>query len=333
MRKVSVVIPLYNGEEFISDVINSVLNQSYDDYEIIIVDDGSSDQGVHLARKFSDDRIQIVQQENRGLAGARNTGILYAKGEYVALLDADDLWDKDKLKHHVDHLDRNTDVGVSYSQSHLMDDNKQPLGIIQKPQLDSITAVTILCRNPIGNGSAPVIRKKVFDEIMVTKKINGVNRNCYFDEEFRQSEDIECWIRIALMTQWKFEGIGLPLTWYRVNSNGLSADVDKQLESWEKVINKIDCYSSGFEKKYVKMAKAYQYRYLARRAIRSRDAITAVRLVNKAITTDISILSNEPGKTMVTFVCAYLLYVLPNKLYGLIEMQAINFSLRQQQTC
>ena len=329
MKKVTVVIPVFNGEKYISDCIDTVLQQSFTDYEILIVDDGSSDQSLNLARAYKDDRIRIIQQENKGLSGARNTGIAHARGEYIALLDADDLWDKDKLKHHVEHLDNNSHVGVSYSQSHLMNDNKQPLGITQKPQLKNITPVTVLCRNPVGNGSAAVVRKKCFDEIMFMQPIKGINgivRRCYFDENFRQSEDIECWIRIALKTQWKFEGIGLPLTWYRVNSGGLSANIDNQLESWNNVIKKIDTYSPHFASKYVQIAKAYQYRYLSRRAIHSRDSKTAIQLIKKSLRSDFRILFYEPRRTVLTLICAYLIYLLPKKTYSKIESGVIQFN-------
>lgn len=333
MEKVTVVIPVFNGEKYISDCIETVLKQSFTDYEIVIVDDGSSDQSLNIARSYKDDRIRIIQQENRGLAGARNTGIAHARGEYVALLDADDLWDKDKLKHHVEHLDNNAHVGVSYCQSHFMDDNKQPLGLTQKPQLTKITPVTVLCRNPVGNGSAAVVRKKCFNDIMFMQPINGINgvvRRCYFDENFCQSEDIECWIRIALTSSWKFEGIGLPLTWYRVNSGGLSANIENQFESWNNVIKKINTYAPNFANKYAQLAKAYQYRYLSRRAIHSRDSKTAVQLINKVFSSDYRIFFYEPRRTIVTFICAYLLYLLPSYTYSQIESRAISFNENNQ---
>lgn len=334
MKKVTVVIPVYNGEKYIADSINSVLMQTFTDFEIVVVDDGSSDQSVNIAESFNDGRIRIVKQQNRGLAGARNTGISAARGEYIALLDADDLWDKEKLKYHVEHLDNNPRVGVSYSQSHFMDDNKQPLGLTQKPQLKNITPVTVLCRNPVGNGSAAVVRRQCFEDIMYMLPIDGINgvvRNCYFDEDFRQSEDIECWIRIALKTRWKFEGVGLPLTWYRVNSGGLSANIDKQFDSWNNVIKKLSTYAPDFAEDYASLAKAYQYRYLSRRAIHSRDADNASQLIQKALQSDFRIMLHEPRRTMLTLACAYLLKLLPMHMYKQIESIVIQMQADRQQ--
>lgn len=93
----SVIIPLYNKEAFIEDTIKSVLNQSFQDFEVIIIDDGSTDNSLDLVQQFTDSRIFIIQQFNKGASSARNTAIDYSKSEYIVLLDADDFWYKDHL--------------------------------------------------------------------------------------------------------------------------------------------------------------------------------------------------------------------------------------------
>ena len=90
--KFSVVIPLYNKEHYIEKTIRSVLDQTCTDYEVIVVDDGSKDNSLALARKFESDRVRVIAQENQGVSVARNTGILNANGEFIAFLDADDEW-------------------------------------------------------------------------------------------------------------------------------------------------------------------------------------------------------------------------------------------------
>ncbi|MFT6208936.1 MAG: glycosyltransferase involved in cell wall biosynthesis, partial [Colwellia sp.] len=94
---VSVIIPMYNVEKYIEQSIDSVLKQTYHNFEIILVDDGCTDDTLNKVNKFTDPRIRLIHQTNRGLSGARNTGIDSARGLYVALLDADDYWAKDKL--------------------------------------------------------------------------------------------------------------------------------------------------------------------------------------------------------------------------------------------
>ena len=92
---VSIITPLYNGEKYLAQTIESVLAQTYKEWEMIIINDGSTDQGEQLARSYAqkDDRIQVYSQENAGSAAARNNGIRRAKGRYIALLDSDDLWE------------------------------------------------------------------------------------------------------------------------------------------------------------------------------------------------------------------------------------------------
>lgn len=323
MPTVSVVIPLYNAEKYINETIASVLAQSYRDFELIIVDDGSTDESIELCRQFRDPRLRLISQENRGLAGARNTGIHHARGRYVALLDADDRWHPDKLACHVEHLEHRPKVGVSYSQSAFMDNDGRPMGIVQAPKLTGVKAANVLCRNPVGNGSAPVIRKAVFDAIAFASERRNKKRDCYFDEDLRQSEDIECWLRIASQTAWEFEGLGLALTWYRVNSQGLSANLEKQYQSWMVVRDKAAHYAPELIERYGSLAESFQLRYLARRAVRSRDAAQALDLMVRALRKDWRMAVQEPVRTVSTLACCLLLNCLPIPVYDKAEQCAM----------
>lgn len=320
---VSVVMPVFNVEPFVAQAIRSVLDQSFTDFELLIVDDGSTDSSLSIVRGFSDPRIRVIRQANRGLAGARNTGIRCASGELIAFIDSDDLWAEDKLARHVAHLDANPDVGVSYSQSAFIDEAGRPIGLVQRPKLAGVEPMDILTRNPIGNGSAPVIRRATLNEIAFPSPRAGVVEECFFDESFRQSEDIECWLRIALQTSWRFSGIGLPLTLYRVNSGGLSANLDAQYESWKRAIDKARLYAREFVAEFEGLARAYQLRYLARRAVRMRDGEKALALVGKALESDASILWKEPRRTLVTVAAAILLAGLPRQTFERIESRAM----------
>ncbi|NEO60828.1 MAG: glycosyltransferase family 2 protein, partial [Moorea sp. SIO4G2] len=84
MKTVSIIIPVYGVEKYIASAVQSVINQTYQNFEVLIIDDESPDQSVNICRKLSDNRINIIHQTNRGLAGARNTGIRHAKGDYLA---------------------------------------------------------------------------------------------------------------------------------------------------------------------------------------------------------------------------------------------------------
>ncbi len=108
--KYSVVIPLYNKANYIEKTIRSVLKQTYEDYEIIVVNDGSTDNSLEIVKKISSKKIKIIEQKNQGVAVARNTGIKYAQGEYIAFLDADDLW----MESYLETID---DLVTSYEKS------------------------------------------------------------------------------------------------------------------------------------------------------------------------------------------------------------------------
>lgn len=323
MKKISVIIPVYKAEKYIAATVQTVLEQTYKNFEILIIDDGSLDQSIEICQQFTDPRIKIIRQENRGLAGARNTGIRHAQGKYLAFLDADDLWLPEKLEKHVEHLENSPDVGISFSRSAFIDEAGCSLNTYQMPKLKEITAPYLLCRNPIGNGSAPVIRREVFEAIRFQDNIHGNEEDFYFDENFRQSEDIECWLRISIQTDWQIEGIPEPLTLYRVNSGGLSANLLKQLDSWEKVIEKTRSYAPELITQWEKLARAYQLRYLARRAVTFKAGPKAVELSHRALSTNWRILLEEPRRTLLTLAAAYSLWLLPQPLYHQMQDLAL----------
>ncbi|QIR37966.1 glycosyltransferase family 2 protein [Tolypothrix sp. PCC 7910] len=323
MCKISVIIPVYRVEKFIAATVESVLSQTYTNFELLIIDDDSPDKSIEICQQFADYRIKIIHQQNRGLAGARNTGIRHAQGEYLAFLDADDIWLPEKLEKHIAHLRTSPDVGVSFSRSAFINEAGKPSGTYQMPKLKKITIPDVLCCNPLGNGSSALFRKKVFADIKFQGNINGTVEDFYFDEQFRQSEDIECWIRILIQTNWKIEGIPESLTLYRINSDGLSANLFQQLDAWEKVIDKIRSYAPSVLNNCEELGRAYYLRYLARTALRLQSGSIAVKFINRALATHWRILIQEPRRTTFTLVAAYLLFLLPQSIYKQIEVVAL----------
>lgn len=299
MPHVSIVVPAYNTLKTLPQTIDSLLAQTYTDFEIIVVDDGSTDGTSQWVAAQKDPRIRLFRQINRGLAGARNGGIIAAEGTLIGFCDGDDLWEPEKLQKHVDFLARHPDIGVSYSGSLLVDEKNNSLGILQTPRTENVTPAHVLLRNPVGNGSAPVIRARTLADIAYRPA--GESRDWYFDETLRQSEDIECWVRIALTTRWGFGGIAEPLTRYRIIASGLSANLDKQFATWNIMAEKIRVLAPDFAAAWLPAAEAYQLRYLARRAISLGDAATALRLQERAYRVSLHPIFHEPRKTLTTF--------------------------------
>ncbi len=173
--KVSVVMPVYNGEAYLKEAIESVFNQTEKDIEIIIVDDGSTDSTCSIVKELNHANIRYIYQENSGPSKARNAGIYQAQGDFIAFLDADDLWPVDKLTKQLSFLDQNmhTDVVGGLIEYFYM-----PGSEYRKEQLRIDTPVFNVQLGGL------VVRRKVFDTAG------------YFNEALRFSEDQDWMLRI-----------------------------------------------------------------------------------------------------------------------------------------
>lgn len=318
MPRVSLIVPAYNTAGTIAETIRSLLAQSFTDFELIVVDDESTDGTMEIVQSFDDPRLRILWQRNRGLAGAHNTGIAAAQGEYIGFCDADDLWTPGKLAAHVAHLDARPTVGVSYSGSALIGPDGAPTGLAQRPRLTGVDAAHVLKRNPVGNGSAAVIRRAALDALRHRPQIEAV-RDWWFDETFRQSDDIEGWARFAVTSGYEMEGIPGLFTLYRINPRGLSANIDRQLESWERMLTKLAGIAPDLVAREGAAARAYQHRYLLRRAVTARDAPAVRKLLRLMIFGPAEPLASEPLKTLTTLAAGAVLLLAGAPLYSVIE--------------
>ena len=301
---VSVVIPCYNVADTLSEAVNSILQQTHKNFELVLVNDGSTDgRTAQLCDSFCvDSRVRVIHQSNAGLAGARNAGLAAAAGDYVALLDADDMYEPEKLEIHVRHLDSRATVGLSFSYSRFLSEDGKRLLLTQGDQTREIGAEHILCRNPVGNGSTAVMRREVLDQ--VAKPAGSKSVYEYFDTGLRQSEDVEFWLRVITTTSWEIEGIDRPLTLYRLSSAGLSANTQDQLASWELFLEKASVYAHSTVSRFGSYARAYQLRYLARRSVHNKSPLVAMAYMRDALVAEPRILLQEPGRTLATAAAA-----------------------------
>lgn len=302
---VSVIMPVYNAEPYVAEAIDSVLAQTFRGFELIIVDDGSTDESRRICQGYADGRIQLVSQKNKGIAGALNTGIQHARGQFIAFLSSKDRWLPEKLELHVVHLSANPHVGVTYAGSRFIDGDGRSLRIVQQPKLRDISAVDVFCRNPVGNRSSAVIRRDELDRVAAPHPVD-CTRMCFFDESLKQSEDIEMWLRLALVSEAKFEGIPGILTEYRMVNGGLSARVLRQYQSWEAVVERLRDLFPDFVARHEGRAKAYQLRYLARRMIQLGDPGMAIAFLKESMKASKLPFIEEPSKSVVTYIAAFL---------------------------
>ncbi len=225
MPKTSIIIPAYNAMAYLPETVESVLKQTLDDFEVIIVNDGSSDEIEKWASQLTDPRIRLVSQENQGLAGARNTGIAHAQSEYLAFLDADDLWEPTKLEKQVQVLEENPDVGLVYTWVAYIDEKGQPTGRVFKNQAEGDVWEKLTEHNMVECGSVAMVRRSCFE-------------TCGdFDRNLRSfAEDWDMWLRIA--SRYPFKVIKEPLVYYRQHSSSASKNWEAMEQSFQMVIEK-----------------------------------------------------------------------------------------------
>jgi glycosyltransferase involved in cell wall biosynthesis len=125
MPLISVIIPAYNAQKTIRETIESVLNQTFKDFEIIVIDDGSQDSTVEIVSAFSDPRLRLFSYPNAGVSATRNRGLAQANSEFISFLDADDLWTPDKLEAQLRALEANPQAAVAYSWTDYIDESSQ----------------------------------------------------------------------------------------------------------------------------------------------------------------------------------------------------------------
>ena len=168
MEKVSVIIPTYNREKVIERSIRSVLNQTYKNIELIVVDDGSKDNTEKIVKSINDERIIYYKQENGGASKARNAGVLLATADYIAFHDSDDAWREDKLEKQMAYMKEHPEYGMVYCDylMHKMDGKKYivPAKVNIIGELEGDMFLTLLINNTIGTPTM-LIKKELFLEV------------------------------------------------------------------------------------------------------------------------------------------------------------------------
>jgi glycosyltransferase involved in cell wall biosynthesis len=165
MPKISVVIPVYNGEKTIIETIESVQKQSFSYFELIVINDGSTDKSMELIQNVKDQRLKIFSYQNGGLSVARNRGIDRATGEFSAFLDADDLWTPDKLELQVAALQQCPESGVAYSWTRYIDEQGKSFFAGRRIFFEGNVLANLLITNFLLSGSNPLIRKQAIGSV------------------------------------------------------------------------------------------------------------------------------------------------------------------------
>ncbi|MBW1939151.1 MAG: glycosyltransferase [Deltaproteobacteria bacterium] len=211
LNEVDVVIPIYNGATFVADAINSVLQQTAPPQEIIVVDDGSTDDTHAILSSFGSVIRIIKHPENRGLPAARNTGIRAGSAPLIAFLDGDDVWAPNKLQRQLQEFSRDRTPGLCYTSLWDCDANLIPIGrarSFRRRVCEEVFEELFTDSFPIPPSAVIVPR-------------NVIVRCGYFNESMRKIEDLECWLRIAMLST--VSCVPEPLCFRRIQAQSISS--------------------------------------------------------------------------------------------------------------
>lgn len=208
---ISVILPVFNCADYIESAVESVLNQTYTNFELIIIDDCSDDSTVEKIEKFSDSRIRLIKKElNQGITDSLNIGIGYSRGEFIARMDGDDICDQKRFEVQAHYLIENPDVGLVGSYYKIIDTNEQILVPINHD--DILIGMLEYC---------PIAHPSVMMKSQILKK-----HSLFYDKKYESAEDYELWSRIIFKT--KVENLPINLLNYRRHNNQISQRHNKK---------------------------------------------------------------------------------------------------------
>lgn len=279
---VSVVLPFYDNHETVREAVESVLNQTWTDLELVAIDDGSPDGSAEIVAEFagSDDRVTLVRQANAGAAAARNVGLRAAQGRFCARIDADDLWLPTKLERQMPLLDDHT---VVFSDAWAEQNGRRyPYGrILRRPR----------GKYPRGDVFEELLRQCFIPALTAVAPLELVRKLGGFDERFRIVDDWDLWLRLAIAGA-GFDYVPEPLAVYRVRPGSLSSDVVQMHEENVQVLalqlQRVPPAKRGLVRRRVRAARAQLEASLRKRAWRSvlagktgagrRDVVRSLRV-------------------------------------------------------
>jgi glycosyltransferase involved in cell wall biosynthesis len=278
----SVIIPAYNQARYLGEAIKSVLAQTFHDYEIVVVNDGSTDETETVGLRYGE-KIRYVYQENQGLAGARNSGIRAAKGVWIALLDSDDYWLPEFLERMMALIDKHPQAVVFYGAAQCVDEQGLPMKqVVGYRSVENGRLYHALLRANFIIPSTVVIKKKVIEQA-----------GC-FDQSLRSCEDWDLWLQL-LSEGKKFYGVPDVLVQYRIHGSSLSANMERMQISHRAVAEKHfgmddQQYDRWSEEKRVAFGGFYRYQLLTN--IQRRNDWQGADILAKAIEADPTIITD-----------------------------------------
>lgn len=295
---VSVIIPVHNAARTLAATVRSVQAQTVEDFELVLIDDGSTDDSlsVMLDLAMADARIHVLAQSNKGVAATRNLGVQSSGAPLIAFLDADDLWHPEKLARHIAAHKADADLDVSYARIAFIDPkagDARGARTTSSIERGVLTLQQILAENPVCTMSNMVVTRACFDLVGP------------FLADMSFAEDQE-WLARAADRGFVIEGIDEVLVDYRLSHDGLSVNLERMHEGWQHLAG---LYRQPAE---LRAAEAVYCRYLARRALRSGAAASRARdWAWRGLKLDAAAFLSDARRGWMTLLSAFIAPLLP----------------------
>lgn len=273
MPIISVIIPAYNSAHYLTTAVDSVIAQTFQDFEVLVIDDGSTDETEMVMQHYGPP-VRYFRQRNSGVAVARNRGIEESRCRYVAFLDADDTWLPEKLERQLEALNSAPNAGACYSARILVDAALRPLRLLRSERRGGTLEDLICLGNVVGSPSAVIASRDLL------RQVGG------FDREMSQCADWDMWVRLAMLTEFVY--VDEPLATYRQHAANMSLNVGLLEQDSLRVLEK------GFANPSLpdslraqhRAAFARNYMVLAGTYFRARRYRDSVRCASHAVTLD-----------------------------------------------
>jgi hypothetical protein len=305
----SVIIPVFNGGKYLKRAIESVLRQTLRNFELILVDDGSTDGAVHRAASTNDNRLSILWQANAGAPSALNRGISAARGEYIAFLDSDDLWAPNKLQCHLEYFTAYPEVDLTFTGLIYVDPDDHPLGLPPRRSQGLFGFEQMFVDYVVGSSSVIAVRK------------TAVEAAGGFDPTMLYLFDLDLVLRIARSRPSNVLSIPKLLTFYRRHAGQQTSDWGTIATYWTKIVDKYKQLEPLSVKRLEPRAQRNMARYLSYLAYEQGDPSTAWFLLRGAFAADPIAFLTDVRNWKLGLACRSQLS-LPESLYRRLVTQA-----------
>jgi glycosyltransferase involved in cell wall biosynthesis len=295
MPSISIIIPAFNAASYIAETLNSVLAQTFADLEVIVVDDGSSDHTAKIVEQIArtDKRVILLSQLNAGVAAARNAGIKVAQGEWLAFLDADDIWYPEKLDRQLQCFQQSdSSVGLVYCWSALIQETSDLTGGYIAFDFRGNVCPALTYLNFIGNASAPLIRRSVIDAV-------GGFDSTLRAQQAQGCEDWDFYMRIA--ERYTFEVVPEFLVGYRQQSAAMSRNATSMINSYTLIMERWRANHPELPPQLFRWSQSLFYQHLAFLQAQSDQTVQGFSCLSRAVRFDpMMVLNKMVGRIMLS---------------------------------